>query len=135
MLVFLSNRISAGMVGFESPAAEYKQMPITLDQLLIEDPAATFVCLVDGDSMVDVGIFHGDLLVVSRSTTPLTGDIVVANLNGLLVCKEIDTQKRCLLSRAEGFKTYYFKEDETVEILGVVIRSVRMHRPLKVEIK
>nr|MBF4401080.1 S24 family peptidase [Vibrio anguillarum] len=72
----------AGITGFESPAEEYTQLTLDLDQLLIEHPSATFLGYACGDSMQDVGIFDNDLLIVDRSLDIKDFDIIVANLNG-----------------------------------------------------
>ena len=71
--------IEAGISGFESPAAEYKELGLSLDQLLIRHPNATFIGQASGQSMQGVGIFDGDLLIVDRSLTARNGDVVVAN--------------------------------------------------------
>ncbi len=47
---------SAGITGFESPATDYRQLPLSLDELLIEHPSSTFIGLANGDSMEGVGI-------------------------------------------------------------------------------
>lgn len=66
--------IEAGISGFESPAAEYKELGLSLDNLLIKHPNATFIGQASGQSMVGVGIFDGDLLIVDRSLTPRNGE-------------------------------------------------------------
>lgn len=68
--------------GFPSPAEEELADVMTLDQLLIRNPQATFLLKVTGDSMVDEGIKHGDLVLVERTTDIKPGDIVVANIDG-----------------------------------------------------
>ena len=70
--------IDAGITGFESPAAEYIELGLSLDELLVQHPNATFIGIANGDSMQGVGIFNGDLLVVDRSEATKQGDIVVA---------------------------------------------------------
>lgn len=77
--VSLLGSISAG---FPSPAEEELADVMTLDQLLIKNPQATFLLRVTGDSMVDEGIKHGDLVLVERTTDIKPGDIVVANIDG-----------------------------------------------------
>ena len=57
MLKFIPLKAQAGIAGFESPAAEYTQLTLTLDQILIDHPAATYLGFVEGDSMTGVGIF------------------------------------------------------------------------------
>lgn len=130
MLKFIPLRAQAGITGFESPAAEYKQLGINLDQLLIEHPEATYIGYAEGESMIGVGIFSGDLLVISRAAEVRNNDIVVANLNGDFICKQVDKNNRRLLSCGAGFEPYHLKAGDVFEIEGVCVRSIRLHRPL-----
>ncbi len=57
-------RAQAGLIGFESAAAEYTEMELSLDELLIEKPSATWIGLAQGHSMELDGIFDGDILIV-----------------------------------------------------------------------
>ncbi|GIU37152.1 DNA polymerase V [Shewanella hafniensis] len=119
----------AGITGFESPAAEYTQLGLSLDELLITHPSASFLCVAQGDSMQDVGIYDGDVLIVDRHETARNGDVIVANFNGLFVCKLIDTQRRLLLSCNEQYQPVLVHEYDEFSIEGVVTRSIRCHRP------
>jgi DNA polymerase V len=130
MLKFFPIKAQAGITGFESPATEYTQLNLTLDQILIDHPAATYLGFVEGDSMTGVGIFPHDLLVVSRAETVKSGDIIVATLNGNFVCKSADTKAKKLLSSAPDAKEYQIKEGDQFIVEGVVTRSIRLHRPL-----
>lgn len=121
----------AGITGFESPASEYTQLGLSLDQLLIDHPSATYIGCCEGDSMIGEGIFSGDLLIVSRSEKVLNNDIIVANLNGVFVCKRIDMKGTRLLSSAKGFMPYTLQSGDEFQLEGVVIRSIRLHRPLQ----
>ncbi|WP_445946489.1 LexA family protein [Shewanella sp.] len=118
----------AGITGFESPAAEYSQLGLSLDDLLIEHPSATFIGLAQGDSMQDVGIFDGDVLIVDRHETARNGDVIVANFNGEFVCKILDSQRRLLLSSNHQFQPVTIHEHDEFSIEGVVTRSIRCHR-------
>ncbi|MDF5168636.1 translesion error-prone DNA polymerase V autoproteolytic subunit [Vibrio parahaemolyticus] len=120
---------SAGITGFESPAAEYTQLDLDLDQLLVEHPSATFIGCACGDSMEGVGIFDGDLLIVDRFVEVQHEDIIVANLNGEFICKKIDTYRRLLLSANEKHLPVQINECDQFSLEGVVIRSIRCHRP------
>lgn len=122
----------AGITGFESPAADYYQLPLSLDELLIEHPSATFIGLAAGESMHGVGIFDGDVLIVDRHVTVQSGDVIVANLNGEFVCKLIDTRQRLLVSANESHQPVPVQEWDQFSIEGVVIRSIRCHRPSRV---
>lgn len=121
----------AGIIGFESPASEYVQSALDLDELLIDHPSATYFASVDGDSMVNAGIFPGDILIVSRAAPIKNMSIIVANLNGVFVCKYLDKVNRCLLSASDDFKKYHLSEGDEFQIEGVVIRSIRLHVPLR----
>lgn len=75
--------------GFPSPAQDYYDSDLSLDEHLIEDREATFVVRVSGHSMIEAGIFDGDELVVDRSKVPRDGDVVVAVLDGELTVKRL----------------------------------------------
>lgn len=119
--------IEAGISGFESPAAEYKELGLSLDQLLIRHPNATFIGQASGSSMRGVGIFDGDLLIVDRALTARNGDIIVANFNGCFVCKLIDKQQARLLSASKYHKPVAITPEDDFQLEGVVTRSIRLH--------
>lgn len=75
--------------GFPSPADDYVEKQLDLNEMMIQHPAATFFVRVDGDSMIDAGIRSGDTLVVDRSIEPTDGKIVVAALNGEFTVKRL----------------------------------------------
>lgn len=115
--------IEAGITGFESPAAEYTELGISLDELVIKHPNATFIGLASGQSMQDVGIFDGDLLIVDRAENVSTGDVIVASYNGTFVCKIIDKANRLLISASKNYKSVYISEDDDFKLEGVVTSS------------
>ncbi|MDP2561774.1 LexA family transcriptional regulator [Psychrobium sp. 1_MG-2023] len=120
--------IEAGITGFESPAAEYTQLSLSLDQLLIEHPQATFLGLANGDSMNQVGIYDGDILIVDRALTPRHMDVVVTTYNGNFSCKLFDQHRRLLLSASEQYPPIAIERLDSFLIEGVVSRSIRCHR-------
>ena len=119
--------IAGGISGFESPAAEYKQRPLSLDELLITHPSATFIGKVQGDSMTGIGIFDGDLVIVDRSCTVKNGQVIVANFNGEFVCKMIDLKRRLLLSSNDANADVVINQYDDFSIEGTVIYSIRCH--------
>ncbi|SHO56685.1 LexA family protein [Vibrio quintilis] len=119
---------SAGISGFESPAAEYKQLELSLDELLVEHPGATWLGRAAGDSMQGVGIFDGDLLIIDRAVIARNHDVVVANLNGEFVCKLIDMSRRLLLSANADMPPVPVSGHDAFTLEGVVVRSIRCHR-------
>ena len=73
--------------GFPSPAEQYLEPPLDLNEKLVRHPAATFFVRVAGDSMIGEGIRDGDLLVVDRSLTPANGDVIIAAVDGEFTVK------------------------------------------------
>ena len=71
--------------GFPSPATDYCERKLELNELCIKKPAATYFVRAQGDSMIDAGIFPGDVIVVDRSINAAHGDIVIASFN--ISCK------------------------------------------------
>ncbi|ALQ10360.1 MULTISPECIES: S24 family peptidase [Pseudoalteromonas] len=120
--------IEAGVCGFESPAAQYTELGVTLDELLIKHPDATFIGIASGNSMQEVGIFEGDLLVIDRAEPVKNGDVIVANLNGLFVCKLLDKTNARLLSASSLHKPVQLTSADEFQLEGVVTLSIRMHR-------
>ncbi|KZN28409.1 DNA polymerase V [Pseudoalteromonas luteoviolacea S2607] len=121
-------KAQAGITGFESPAAEYRELGLSLDQLLVQHPNATFIGLASGDSMQGVGIFDGDLLVVDRAVQPQQNDVIVANFNNEFVCKLLDVENRLLRSASPICSSVRISDCDNFQLEGVVIGSVRMHR-------
>ena len=75
--------------GFPSPAADYIEERIDLNELLIRNPPATFCARVSGDSMIDIGILDEDLVTVDRSLEPRPGKVVVAAYDGSIYVKKL----------------------------------------------
>ena len=74
-------KVSGSVVaGFPSPAEQYQETPLDLNELLVKRPAATFFVKVQGETMIGEGIHDGDLLVVDRSLRPADGDVIIASV-------------------------------------------------------
>ena len=84
---YYGDRVAAG---FPSPAEDYMEQTLDLNELMIRKPTSTFFVRVDGDSMIEAGIFHNDILVVDRSLEPHNHDIIIANVNGEFCVKVLD---------------------------------------------
>jgi DNA polymerase V len=83
-------KVSGSVVaGFPSPAEQYQETPLDLNELLVKRPAATFFVSVEGDSMIGRGIRDGDLLVVDRSLRPADGDVIIACVDGDFTVKTL----------------------------------------------
>lgn len=79
--------VGSVVAGFPSPAEQYAEPPLDLNELLVKRPAATFFVRVSGDSMIGEGIHDGDILVVDRSLRPASGDVIVASIDGEFTVK------------------------------------------------
>ncbi|MDP7297232.1 MAG: translesion error-prone DNA polymerase V autoproteolytic subunit [Gammaproteobacteria bacterium] len=119
--------ISRVPAGFPSPADDYMDNKLDLNEHLIKHPEATFYCRVSGQSMTGAGIFDGDLLIVDRAVNPAHGDVILAALNGELTCKILDRHNRQLLSASDHYPPLPIGEDADFQIEGVVINSIRSH--------
>lgn len=75
--------------GFPSPADNYVEHSLDLNQQLIRHPSATFIMRVQGDAMINAGIRDGDLLVVDRAIQPQPGRVVIAAVSGELTVKRL----------------------------------------------
>jgi DNA polymerase V len=75
--------------GFPSPARDYYDGPIDLNEHLINDATSTFVVRVAGDSMDTGGISDGDEVIVDRSLNPRDGNVVIAVVDGELTIKRL----------------------------------------------
>ncbi len=115
-------------VGWPSPADDYVERPIDLNEYLIKNPAATYFVRVSGDSMIDAYIGDGAILVVDRSVEPKHKSIVVAAINGSYACKRLLTKpKVCLASENSRYAPIFIKENEELEIAGVVIAAINTY--------
>ena len=114
--------------GWPSPADDYIERPIDLNEHLIKNPAATYFVRVSGDSMIDAYIGDGAILVVDRSVEPKHKSIVVAAINGSYACKRLLTKpKVCLASENSKYAPIFIKENEELEIAGVVIAAINTY--------
>lgn len=115
--------------GFPSPAQDYIERTLDLNELCIKRPAATYFVRVEGDSMIDAGICPDDILIVDRSVTAQHGDIVVAQVQGEFTVKELVTRPQVqLLPRNKHYPPITFAEGDELELFGVVTGVVRQMR-------
>ncbi len=106
--------------GFPSPAEDYAESSIDLNEELIDNKNATFFVRVDGDSMTDANIKHGDVLIVDKSKEPLHNTIVIALLEGEFTVKrlKIKGEKIFLQPENNAYKPIEVKNE--LMIWGVV---------------
>lgn len=117
---------SSVKAGFPSPADDYSDKRIDLNEELIKSPTSTFFVRVSGDSMKDSGILNGSTLVVDRSVAVSNGKIIVALLNGEFTVKRFhkDQSKILLIAENPEYETIEVSSEDDFEVWGVVIHSI-----------
>jgi DNA polymerase V len=118
------------MAGFPSPAEDFTELSISLDQELIKNPPATFMAYAEGESMINMGIHHGDIIIVDRSLSPRNEDIIVAVLEGEFLIKQFSNagDEIRLIPHNSKYPIIYIKEDSDFQVWGVVVHSIRSYR-------
>lgn len=114
--------------GFPAPGDDLVEQPLDLNDLLIDNPTATFFVRVSGDSMEGARIFDGDVLVIDRSIQAREGMIVVAAVYGELVVKRLQKTRTglALLSENSHYSPILIDDSDGVYIWGVVTGSARV---------
>lgn len=112
--------------GFPSPADDFMEDALDLNEHLIDHPSATFFVRVSGDSMVDAGIHDGDILIVDRALEPANGKVVIAVLDGQLSVKRLRKQNGNVSLEPENddYGPLEITEENDLRIWGVVTRVI-----------
>ena len=112
--------------GFPSPAADYVEQRIDLNELLIQHPSATYFVKASGDSMIEAGISDGDLLVVDSSKKAEHGDIVIAAVDGEFTVKRLQMRPTIQLNPMNSaYSPIIIGSEETLDVFGVVTFIVK----------
>ena len=119
----LSDSVSAG---FPSPADDYTEENIDLNEHLISNPFSTFFLRVKGESMVNAGIKDKDLIIVDKSLRAKPGNIIIAMIDGEFTIKRLAIKNNELYLKAENpnYPDFRFKNHIDIQIWGVVIYSI-----------
>ena len=122
-LPLIGDSVSAG---FPSPADDYTEQNIDLNEYLIKNPFSTFFLRVKGDSMVKSGIQNHDLIIVDKSIIPRPGNIVIAMIDGEFTVKRLEKKNDELYLKSENdnYPDFNFKNHNEIQIWGVVIYSI-----------
>jgi DNA polymerase V len=115
---------------FESPATDYEEERISLDEYVTDHPEAVFYIRVTGDCMTGSGILDGDLLVVDRSLVPVSGDVIIGVLNGdhLIACYVEHAGKNYLVPDNPAFDPIKIEEFTAFTLEGVVPHTLLNQR-------
>jgi DNA polymerase V len=120
----LKNKVCAG---FPSPAEDLGAQRIDLTSLLVTHAQATYFLKASGHSMVEAGIFDGDIMVVDRAVKPRHGHIVVAVVDGDFTVKRLYQRAGRVKLRAANvtFPEIVPKDGQTIEVWGVVTATIK----------
>ncbi len=110
------------VAGFPSPADDYIESRLDLNEFLVKHKEATFFLRVKGDSMAGANIHDGSLLIVDRAAEPRHGDVVVAVVNGELTVKRLYRRRGVvkLLAANEAYPEILIKPESDLVVWGVV---------------
>ena len=124
--MFLTFYKEAVECGFPSPARDFTEGTIDLNEELIPRPNSTFIVRARGDSMIDSGIYPGDLLIVDRSLSPRNGSIIIAVLDGELSVKglKLNNDQVTLSSSNPNYSDVIVSEEMDFTIWGVCTNVV-----------
>jgi DNA polymerase V len=113
--------------GFPSPADDFKELRISIDQEVVKNEEATFYARVDGQSMHGAGLDDGDLLVIDRSREPEDNAIAVCFIDGEFTVKRLKVEAECIFLMPENpnYKPIKVTEDNQLIIWGVVTYVVK----------
>jgi len=122
--VYFDTGISAG---FPSPADDFKQERLSLDNELIKNKEATFFARVSGQSMIDAGLGDNDLLVIDRSLSPAHNKIAVCFLDGEFTVKRLKVEKDDIWLQPENknYKPIKITEENDFVIWGIVTNVIK----------
>lgn len=109
--------------GFPSPAADYEDKRLDINEYLVQNPVSTFFFPVEGDSMEGAEIFAGDILVVDKSVPPQHGHIVIAFVDGERLVKRLYKRagRVALVAENPAYARLEIQEGMDLEVWGVVV--------------
>ena len=113
--------------GFPSPAEDFLDLSIDLNKELIKNPSSTFYARVKGQSMQDMGIDSGDLVIIDKSLEPENGKIAVCFVDGEFTMKRIKIEKDCcwLVPANKKYQPIKVTEDNHFIIWGIVVHVIK----------
>jgi len=122
--IYFETGISAG---FPSPADDFKQERISLDNILVKNKLSTFYARVSGQSMVGAGIDDNDLLIIDRSLEPAHNKIAVCFLDGEFTVKRLKVEADGIWLQPENpnYKPIKVTEENNFVIWGIVTNVIK----------
>lgn len=123
-LPYISSGIKAG---FPSPAADFDESKISLDNVLVKNKEATFYAKASGNSMIGAGIDNGDILVIDRSLEPQNNKIAICYIDGEFTVKriKIEGDNVFLMPENKNYKPIQIAEENDLIIWGIVTYVIK----------
>ncbi|MEM6721807.1 MAG: translesion error-prone DNA polymerase V autoproteolytic subunit [Bacteroidota bacterium] len=123
-LEFVDEGISAG---FPSPADDFRNKRISLDEELVKDARSTYYARVSGESMINAGLDHDDLLVIDKSIPPKDGKIAVCYVDGEFTVKRLKITSECvyLMPANDKYQPIKVTQDKQLLIWGIVTYVIK----------
>jgi len=121
--------VEAGFSGFPSPAEEELVDKMSIDEWLHADDTSICMAKVSGDSMIEAGIMKGDMVLCDRSRTAMSGDIVIAEIEGESTLKYFWKRGNTVELRPANkkYKPIIPTEEQELRIVGVITSVIRKY--------
>lgn len=120
-LQYVDTRVPAG---FPSPAADYEEVTLSLDELIDLRTPHVYLVRVEGPSMIGAGIYDGDVLVVNRALEARAGHIVVAYVDGGMTVKRLQVSQEGVWLQAENPDYRAIRVTESLHVWGVATHNL-----------
>ncbi len=125
LIPIYSDKVEAG---FPSPAENYIEKQLDIREYLIKNPEATFLVRASGESMTNIGIFSGDILIVDRSLVVKNNSIIVVSIDGELTVKRLVRKNKesylYLKSENSEYPDIKLNPENNIRVWGVVTYSI-----------
>ena len=117
---------SKASCGFTSPADDYIEKTLSLDDYLVPNPNATFFVRASGESMKDAGISNNDLLIIDRSLNAKNNDIILAIINNEFTIKRFTQKNNTIILKAENkdYDNIIIQEADEFSVWGIVTHVI-----------
>ena len=116
--------------GFPSPADDFIEMEINLQDYIVKNKEATFCVKVEGTSMTKAGINSGDIMIVDRALHPKHNDIVLAVIDGEFTVKRIAVNENSLylMPENDNFSPIKITTAMNFQVWGIITHIIHKAR-------
>lgn len=118
---YVDSRVPAG---FPSPAADYEELTLSIDDLVDLRAPSVYLVRVSGPSMIGAGIYDGDVLVVNRALEARSGNIVVAYVDGGMTVKRLQISAAGVWLQPENTDYKALAVTESLHVWGVATHNL-----------